>query len=98
MANTTLKYYARADKLGYPIPSTMMGYKIKPKENNLVELPPTLIIPEGHIVVKHPGKLRYFYRVTQQGDIIPNSLFITLDKPKSRDVVEWVKTKEDPEA
>lgn len=72
-----LKYYAQKDALGYPIPGTMMSVK-----NNIN-------IPEGCIEIPaqnntgtvRKGDLRYFVRHNVNGNIIPNSLTMSLERP-----------------
>ena len=69
------KFYAQKDGLGYPIPGTMMSNSIVPSG--------TIEIPAQDIVSTkvHPQKLRYFVRKDKKGNIIPNSLTISLKKP-----------------
>jgi hypothetical protein len=69
------KFYAQKDKLGYPIPGTMMSTTGQiPK--NCIEIPATAAPTEPH-----PGNLRYFVRRDAKGNIIPNSLIVSIKKP-----------------
>jgi hypothetical protein len=70
------KFYAQKDALGYPIPGTMMsnGDKVPAKA---VEIPASDVVSTK----VHPRKLRFFVRKDSKGDIIPNSLIISLKKP-----------------
>lgn len=74
------KFYAQKDALGWPIPGTMMsGIKVPV---NLLEIPAENTAPgEGEAAIAHPGKLRYFVRRDDKGNIIPNSLIISLKRP-----------------
>jgi len=81
------KFYAQKDALGWPIPGTMMSGSKVPA--NLLEIPAADVVAgAGQVVVYHPGKLRYFIRKDKKGNIIPNSLIISLQKPKG-DVYEF---------
>lgn len=74
------KFYAQKDALGFPIPGTMMSGTKVPE--NLIEIPAeTTEPPPGQFIIEHPGKLRYFVRKDSKGNIIPNSLIISLKKP-----------------
>lgn len=78
------KFYAQKDALGFPIPGTMMSV------NTPANIPADSIsIPAqnvaagaGQAVVKQPSGLRYFVRKDRTGNIIPNSLTISLEKPQ----------------
>lgn len=74
------KFYAQKDANGFPIPGTMMNnYEIP---ETAVEIPPMDIIPgEGEKVFLHPKGFRFFVAKNRQGDIIPNSLIMSLKKP-----------------
>lgn len=79
----TLKYFAQKTKDGYPIPSTMMGFKQAPKADTLVEiLPQDYTALPGQSVLAPDSGLRYFVRRKANGEIIPNSLITSLKKPK----------------
>ena len=74
------KFYAQKDALGWPIPGTMMAANKVPA--NLVEIPAADVAPgAGEVAIAHPGKLRYFVRKDKKGNIIPNSLIISIKKP-----------------
>ncbi len=76
----TKKFYAQKDALGWPIPSTMMSGTKVPV--NLIEIPAQDVTAgAGETVIIHPSKLRYFVRKDEKGNIIPNSLIISLKKP-----------------
>lgn len=81
------KFYAQKDALGWPIPGTMMSGAKVPA--NLIEIPAANVAPgAGQVAVSHPEKLRYFVRKDKSGNIIPNSLIISLKKPAG-DVYEF---------
>lgn len=74
------KFYAQKDALGWPIPGTMMAGAKVPA--NLIEIPAENVAAgAGQVEVSHPEKLRYFVRKDKKGNIIPNSLIISLKKP-----------------
>lgn len=74
------KFYAQKDALGWPIPGTMMSGTKVPA--NLLEIPAENVAAgQGETEVIHPSKLRYFVRKDNKGNIIPNSLIISLKKP-----------------
>ena len=81
MAN---KFYAQKDALGFPIPGTMMsvpGTSSIPKDS--VSIPAQNVTAgAGQAVVPQPSSLRYFVRKDRSGNIIPNSLTISLEKPQ----------------
>ena len=78
----TLKYFAQKTKDGYPIPSTMMGFKTTPAADTLVEiLPQDYTALPGQSVSPPDSGLRYFVRRKADGSIIPNSLITSLKKP-----------------
>ena len=75
------KFYAQKDALGWPIPGTMMSGAKVPA--NLLEIPAVNVAPgAGQVAVSHPDKLRYFVRKDKKGNIIPNTLIISLKKPE----------------
>jgi hypothetical protein len=79
----TLKYFAQKTKDGYPIPSTMMGFKTAPTADTLVEiLPQDYAALPGQSIIAPDSGLRYFVRRKANGQIIPNSLITSLKKPK----------------
>lgn len=78
----TLKYFAQKTKDGYPIPSTMMGFKQTPSADTLVEIQPqNYAAGEGESVKPSDSGLRYFVRHDKKGNIIPNSLITSRTKP-----------------
>lgn len=81
---TTLKYFAQKTEDGYPIPSTMMGFKMTPdSSNNLVEIKAeNSAAGGGQVVVAPVSGLRYFVRRKADGSIIPNSLITSIKPPK----------------
>lgn len=82
------KFYAQKDPYGYPIPGTMMSTERSVPADS-VEIPAEDVIPEyGQTVVDRPTRLRYFVRRDKAGNIIPNSLIISLKKPQG-DVYEF---------
>lgn len=79
----SLKYFAQQSEDGYPIPSTMMGFKQDPPAGLLVEIPATdSTVGPGQSVSAPNSGLRYFVRRDARGNIIPNSLMATVNKPK----------------
>jgi len=76
-------FYASEDKYGYPIPGTMMStnstVSAVPGKSNLVTIPAQDVVSTK----THPKGLRYFVRKKANGDIIPNSLFISTQAPKT---------------
>lgn len=81
------KFYAQKDALGWPIPGTMMSGAKVPA--NLIEIPAANVAPGANqVAVSHPEKLRYFVRKDKKGNIIPNTLIISLNKPAG-DVYEF---------
>lgn len=80
----TLKYFAQKTEDGYPVPSTMMGFKTIPdSSNNLVEIKAeNSTAGGGQVVVAPVNGLRYFVRRKADGSIIPNSLIVSIKKPK----------------
>ena len=84
---TNLKYFAQTTEDGYPIPSTMMGFKNTPKiiKHDLVEVKAENSVAGGGQVVVPPNNgLRYFVRKKSDGTIIPNSLITTYKAPKGQ--------------
>lgn len=79
----TLKYFAQKSKDGYPIPSTMMGFKQAPKADTLIEIEAkNYTAAPGQSVKKPDSGLRYFVRRRANGEIIPNSLITSISTPK----------------
>lgn len=75
-------FYAQEDKLGYPIPGTMMSVEdgvTAPAKSNLVTIPAQDVVSTR----VHPKGLRFFVRKDEVGNIIPNSLFIGTKAPSS---------------
>lgn len=73
-------FYAQEDKLGYPIPGTMMSVEdgvTAPTKSNLVTIPAQDVVSTK----VHPKGLRFFVRRNPAGAIIPNSLFIGTKAP-----------------
>ena len=78
------KFYAQKDALGFPIPGTMMsvsGATNIPKDSILVPAQ-NVTAGAGQAVVAQPSGLRYFVRKDRTGNIIPNSVNISLVKPQ----------------
>ena len=78
------KFYAQKDALGFPIPGTMMsvsGATNIPKDSILIPAQ-NVAAGGGQAVVSQPSGLRYFVRKDKTGNIIPNSLTISLEKPQ----------------
>lgn len=74
------KFYAQKDANGFPIPGTMMSNYEIPK--TAIEILPMDIIPgEGEKVFLHPKRFRFFVSKDKEGNIIPNSLIMSLKKP-----------------
>jgi hypothetical protein len=69
------KFYAQKDAFGYPIPGTMMSADKVPAK--AIEIPASDVVSTK----VHPKKLRFFVRKDDKGNIIPNSLIISLKKP-----------------
>lgn len=76
------KFYAQKDALGFPIPGTMMSTTGDIPEDS-IEIPSANPPAEPH-----PGNLRYFVRRDKKGNILPNSLIVSIKKP-SGNVVEF---------
>lgn len=99
MANTQcLRYFAQADDLGYPMPTTMQGYHTNvslPCRNKLcqeIELVPDPVAPSGATACVHPNGLRYFYRVIPYSNprqVQPNSLQQVYAYPKTPNDCWW---------
>ena len=74
-----------------------MGYKRNPCKCDLTYLDPTgyfVGTDTDNVVHKqayHPKKLRYWFRVDCDGNVLPNSLFISKKNPGGN-VVEYKKT------
>lgn len=77
------KFYAQKDALGFPIPGTMMSAQNVPATS--IEIPATTATGTTKT---HPEGLRYFVRRDAKGNIIPNSLIISLKQPKGN-VIEF---------
>ena len=75
------KFYAQTDALGFPIPGVMMSAPEVPVQDNILE-----ITKEMHLPV-HPGGLKYYIRLDEKGNILPNSLFVHYDTLDEADVV-----------
>lgn len=75
------KFYAQKDYYDYPIPGTMMSADEVP--DSCVEIPAEDVTPAfGQEVAPRPVDFRYFVRRKPNGDVIPNSLFMSYDQPK----------------
>lgn len=76
-------FYASEDKYGYPIPGTMMSTSNSAapvlSKANIVTIPAQDVVSTK----THPKGLRYFVRKKADGTIIPNSLFISTQAPKT---------------
>lgn len=71
-------FYAQKDGNGYPIPGTMMSAKGSiPAVSNIIAIPAEDVVAS----TAHPAGLRYFVRKDSAGNIIPNSLIISYEKP-----------------
>ncbi len=92
-----LKYFAKLDKNLFPIPSSMQGYLKDPCKCDL-----TYLNPEGYFIgtdeddnvivqAYHPKRLRYWFRTNCDGEVLPNSLFISKKNPGGN-VIEYKKT------
>lgn len=79
-------FYAQKDALGFPIPGTMMSNKTVPSVKNIVEIDISTNVSTPKL---HPEKLRYFVRLDKSGNILPNSLIISLTRPKGNNIVEF---------
>jgi hypothetical protein len=80
-------FYAQKDGNGYPIPGTMMSVDgIIPAVSNIIAIPAS----DVSSTKTHPIGLRYFVRKDAVGNIIPNSLIISFEKP-SGSVYEFKK-------
>lgn len=79
-----LRYFALKDELGFPIPSTMRGYKKDPCKCELVELKMNPDVPAPTDKRRyHPGNLHYFYQIDSKTHCVrPNSLIMTHTRPK----------------
>ena len=78
------KFYAQKDYLGFPIPGTMMSVD-SPRNipADTISIPAQDVTAAGaQVVVNQPSGLRYFVRKNTKGEIIPNSLTISLKKPQ----------------
>src|SRR4051812_9747180 len=90
-------YYAKKDQLGFPTPGTMMGFHRDPCRDELVKLEAhdTVLGSDGHgnIITQcfHPQRLRYFVRLDDQGNILPDSLFTSRITP-CENIADFKKT------
>lgn len=77
------KFYAQKDALGFPIPGTMMSVDSTAKTPvDTIVIPAANVAPgAGQTVVAQPSGLRYFVRKDSKGNIVPNTLTISLKKP-----------------
>lgn len=83
------KFYAQKDALGFPVPGTLQSTTLGKVPATTIEIPAENVTPgAGQVAVSHPGKLRYFVRKDKKGNIIPNSLIISLTRPQG-DVYEF---------
>jgi len=76
-------FYAQQDHLGFPIPGTMM-FTTAPlpiPKNTFAILPQTYTPGVYQQQRVHPGGIRYFVRKLANGDIIPNTLFLSTTQP-----------------
>lgn len=81
---TVLKYFAQKTQDGYPIPSTMMGFKQAPTAD-LVEIQPkNYVALPGQTVLPSASGMRYFVRHKADGSILPNSLITGTKKPAGK--------------
>ena len=78
----TKKFYAKKDSLGFPVPGTMMSATKIPSQNNVIE------IKDGMGLGKHPQKFKYYVRKDRNGNILPNSLFISHTKQDSNNTID----------
>lgn len=77
----TRKFYAQADKFGYPIPGTLQSNTLGKVPQDNIEIPAANTSVGGGTEVKHSGGIRYFVRRKATGEIIPNSLFVSIKQP-----------------
>jgi hypothetical protein len=77
------KFYAQKDALGFPIPGTLMSVASTAKTPvDTIVIPAADVAPGvGQTVVPQPSGLRYFVRKDSKGNIVPNTLTISLKKP-----------------
>jgi hypothetical protein len=77
------KFYAQKDALGFPIPGTLMSVASTAKTPiDTIVIPATNVTPgAGQSVVAQPSGLRYFVRKDLKGNIVPNTLTVSLKKP-----------------
>jgi hypothetical protein len=73
-------FYAQKDAQGYPVPGTLMSV-----ETPAARPANTLLIPAADVLTSPQGfrenGMRYFVRKDKKGNIIPNSLIVSLKKP-----------------
>jgi hypothetical protein len=82
-------FYAQKDLNGYPIPGTMMSTNgAVPTAANII----TIAAQDVSSTTTHPSGLVFFVGKDINGNIIPNSLVITKEKPKNRDTYEHKKS------
>lgn len=99
--NTCIQQWARLDPDGFVQPGTMQGFRpdkaipcgmacewVKLKTSQYT-------IPEGCTQCRHPQGLRFFYQLTKNGSILPNSLIMSNEFPASPGScsfwIEWKK-------
>ena len=84
---TPLVYYAQQDYLGYPIPGTMMAVK---SQSDVPANCQTIVpgAPLNPPPPPHPAGLKFYVRVDDSGNVIPNSLIATLKKPTVGNALE----------
>ena len=76
-------FYCQKDSLGFPIPGTMMFTTDAPIPANTYTVLPQTYTPGVYQQERiHTGGLRYFVRKEPNGDIIPNTLFISTTQPR----------------
>lgn len=81
-----LRYFASTDALGFPIPSTLRGYKTDPCKCDLVEIK-VQDLEEGvePSVRYHPNGLHFFFQVKGNCcEVVPNSLIAATKRPKGK--------------
>ena len=77
------KFYAQKDALGFPVPGTLQSTTLRKLPSDTIEIPSQDVVgSEGQTVIQHPNRLRFFVRKDKKGNIIPNSLIISLKKPQ----------------
>jgi hypothetical protein len=85
--NKCLTYVCSTTEDGEPILGTMRGYN-KLTQNycqagcDFIVLPPTQMARHGQPSCKFPSGLRYFYKIDNKGNVVPNSLFSMQNFPQ----------------